>query len=217
MIFLKAYDVPPYNINEILRYSGAKIDMEGAEEIINECIKEAEASLSYKACYGEFPVNIAENTVKVAGACIKSRALAENLRGCEKVLIFAATVGIGIDKLITKYGSLSTVKVLFFQGLGAERIEALCDAFCADMEEEYGPLRQRFSPGYGDFDISYQGNIFSILDPTRKIGITLNKSFLMSPSKSVTAIVGIGKCENSTKTGCRACGKTNCEFRKKEF
>jgi cobalamin-dependent methionine synthase I len=52
-------------------------------------------------------------------------------------------------------------------------------------------LTQRFSAGYGDLPLELQRDIFGALDCQRKIGVTLNESLLMSPSKSVSAIVGI--------------------------
>ena len=80
---------------------------------------------------------------------------------------------------------------MFFQAIGAERIESLCDAFCAEREAEGLRLRPRFSPGYGDLPLELQRDLFRGLDCSRKIGLTLNESLLMSPSKSVTAIAGI--------------------------
>ena len=114
------------------------------------------------------------------------------MRGCKRAVVFAATVGIGLDRLIAKYGRLSPSKALMLQAIGAERIEALCDAFCAELAAKLDcKLRPRFSPGYGDFPITAQKELFAVLDCTRQIGVTLNDSLLMSPTKSVTAIVGI--------------------------
>ena len=78
-----------------------------------------------------------------------------------------------------------------FDALATERIEALCDVFCEDIEKEYGKTRPRFSAGYGDLPLELQREIFSVLDCPKSIGLTLTDSLLMSPSKSVTAIVGI--------------------------
>lgn len=218
MIFTKSYDAPEYNVKEILRYSGAKGDMEGAEELIKECIAEAEPVLTYKVCYGEFSASVSGECVDLEALRINSKGLAKNLEGCRSVILFAATVGIGIDRLIARYGSLSPAKALIFQAIGAERIEALCDAFCADVKEEAAEkgktVRPRFSPGYGDLALRTQEDFFRILDCSRKIGLTLNESLLMSPSKSVTAIVGIGTCEKKTAYGCASCAKTDCEYRK---
>jgi cobalamin-dependent methionine synthase I len=76
---------------------------------------------------------------------------------------------------------------LVMQAVGTERIEALCDSFCAEFEN----ARPRFSPGYGDLKRAAQQVIFEQLDCARQIGLTLNDSLVMSPSKAVTAIVGL--------------------------
>ena len=79
-----------------------------------------------------------------------------------------------------------------FQAIGAERIEAVCDCFCDEIKKEFVcSLKPRFSPGYGDLSLETQKQLFSILDCERQLGISLNSSLLMSPSKSVTAFVGL--------------------------
>ena len=79
---------------------------------------------------------------------------------------------------------------MLFQAIGAERIEALADAFNNDIKEKYVTV-PRFSAGYGDFSVYKQTDMFNVLDCGRKIGLTLNDSMMMSPTKSVTAIIGI--------------------------
>lgn len=121
-----------------------------------------------------------------------SEQLAKNLHGCSKVLLLAATAGVGIDRLIGKYGRIAPSKALMFQAIGAELVEAVCDAFSKDYEAEHNCiLRPRFSPGYGDLPLESQKDIFVVLECAKRIGLTLNDSLLMSPSKSVTAFAGI--------------------------
>ena len=95
-----------------------------------------------------------------------------------------------VDRLIAKYNRISPSKALIFQAIGAERAESLCDLFCDEMKEKYS-TNPRYSPGYGDLPLDIQRDIFAVLDCPRKIGLTLNDSLLMSPSKSVTAIIGV--------------------------
>ena len=56
-------------------------------------------------------------------------------------------------------------------------------------------LRPRFSPGYGDLPLALQADVFWALDCTSKIGVSLSESLIMSPQKSVTAIIGISEKE----------------------
>jgi hypothetical protein len=167
---------------------------------INEIISETESAnaFSYKVCYSAVDITwicgVAELPVKMFG----SKDLSTCLKGCRKAVLMAATVGLGIDRLINKYERLSPSKALFLQALGAERVEALCDRFCRDLP---GALRPRFSPGYGDLPLEVQKEFITYLDCTHLIGITLNDSLLMTPSKSVTAIVGIEPADISDPAG----------------
>ena len=52
-------------------------------------------------------------------------------------------------------------------------------------------LRQRYSPGDFDLDITEQRKIFALLDLTKRIGLTLSDTCQMIPTRSVTAIIGI--------------------------
>ena len=124
-----------------------------------------------------------------------------------------AGAGLEIDRLIRRYTSLSPAKALFFQAIGAERIESLCDAFCEELKKDGLQLRPRFSPGYGDLPMELQKDIFRVLDCPRKIGLALNESLLMSPSKSVTAIIGIGEGTEEADNKCSACEKSDCAYR----
>ncbi len=179
---IKKYNPPPIDKSEIYRYAGMKADF---YNLVDECIKESADVLSYNVCYCKFPIKIAEKSIDLFFAKTESADLAKNLQGCNQILVFAATVGVGIDRLILKYSKISPVKALIFQAIGAERTESLCNTFCGEIKG-----RPRFSPGYGDLPLELQKDIFSALD-CQKIGLTLNESFLMSPSKSVTAIIGI--------------------------
>ncbi len=190
---VRTYTALEYNVKEILRYAGVREVSDDMSALVSECLSETEGKLIYKVCFGEFPVLHGENTVNLGFAETNSKDLAKNLDGCESILLFAATVGHGLDRLIARYSRVSPSKALIFQAIGAERIEALCEAFCREIAEERSDriCRPRFSPGYGDLELEIQKDIFRVLDCPRKIGLSLNSSMLMSPSKSVTAIIGI--------------------------
>lgn len=216
-VYTKIFDEPEFNIKEILRYSGCKEPTEDILRLLDECINECKNQFSYRVCYAIFPVQTDEDSVSLPFAKIKSKALLKNLSGCEAAVVFAATVGIGIDRLILKYGKTSGAKAVLFQAIGAERIESLCDAFVKEQEAYFGRenlfCRPRFSPGYGDFEIDAQSDIFRVLDCPRRIGVSLSESLLMSPSKSVTAVVGISEKPEICESGCDFCNKHDCEFR----
>lgn len=190
----KTYIDIPVSEQEILHYAGCRQADEKVLALLRSCLQEAKAQIQYKVCYCVLPITIRDDRCNFSIFQVTSSALARHLKDANQVLIFAATLGVGLDRLINRYGRLSPAKSLHFQAIGAAQIEALCDQFCDDMEKEIGySLLPRFSPGYGDLPLDVQKHIFSLLDCERKIGLTLNESLIMSPSKSVTAFVGMAR------------------------
>ena len=189
MSVLVSFPTPePISSREVLRFAGG----EASPELFSECIAEAKGKFSFKVCYTELSVSVEGDVCDFGLFSVSSGALAKNLRSCKRVLLFCATVGVGTDRLIAKYTRTAPSRALMLSALGSERIEALCDAFCLEFAKERGVrLRPRFSPGYADLPLDIQRDIFSILDPSRRIGVTLGERLLMTPTKSVTAFVGI--------------------------
>ena len=191
----KTYPPPDFDRREILRYAGVRGQAPELEALAEQCIAECGGKLSYKVCWREFPVRRREGILDLGFAETSSAALGRNLTGCGSVVLFAATVGIGMDRQIARYSTISPARAVLLQALGTERIEALCDVFNEEITREQAAMgretRPRFSPGYGDFPLEMQKKIFTVLDCPRKIGLFLNENLLMSPSKSVTALIGV--------------------------
>ena len=192
-VYVKEYAAPPLDRREILRYMRTDRADATLERELSAALDEALPVLSYRLCYAEFALGMGQGEVDLGFARTASRDLAKNLAGCTHIVVFAATLGLGLDRLIARYSSLSPVRALCLQAIGAERIEALCDCFVTDLRYASfgGRVHARFSPGYGDLPLEFQRQIFRTLDPARRIGLTLNESLLMSPTKSVSALVGI--------------------------
>lgn len=191
-VLTKAYSAPPLSIKEILRYAGCGEASEEVNSLVDECVKEARGLLRYNVCYGVLSFETDGELCDFGALSVRSKNLAQALNGCKRAVVFAATIGVEIDRLIAKYSRLAPSKALMFHALGAERIESLCDAFCEDMAREYkAKMTTRFSSGYGDLPIESQKDIFGLLGCEKRIGLTLSDSMLMLPTKSVTAFVGI--------------------------
>lgn len=227
-IFVRSYQQQDkrllINEREIWRYAGYRgvVDQMDAElkHTLDQVVQELKQKFSYKVCYRRMDIEW-EGHMPVLPFPSSSQNLARCLKGSSQVVIFAATVGLEIDRYIARYQRLSPVKALMAQAYGAERIESLCDTFCDEIQDEVMKegycCSTRFSPGYGDLPLETQADIFRLLDCSKQIGISLNQSLLMTPSKSVTAIMGLGTRGMSTGTHkCRECNKKQCEYRKQE-
>ncbi len=189
---VKTYAAPPLDMGEVLRYARSSERDEAAAALLPSVITEALPHLTYRVAYRETAVEVNGDTTKLCGLTVRSRLLAERLLGCHSALILAATVGTALDRLIARYTRLTPSRALLLGALGTERVEALCDLFCADTTVTLGRrTTPRTSPGYGDLPLSLQGELLPLLGAERHLGITLSPSLLMAPTKSVTAFVGL--------------------------
>ena len=147
---------------------------------------------SYKYAYCVSPVSVAGEYCDFGFASVKSRALSSLLSDCDKAILLATTAGVDIDRLISRLGALSRTEAFLADAVGSAAIESFCDLICAELEKGFN-CTKRFSPGYADLPLEFQRHLLCRLDAPASVGITLNSSLLMTPMKSITAIIGINK------------------------
>lgn len=206
--------LPPLDEGEVLRYAGCKEADRAVLDLLSDCSQEALEAVQKNACYLTLPLKITGDTCNFGLFNLTSRDLAKALSDCEKAVVFAATLGLGLDRLILKYGRLSPARALMLQAIGAERIETYCDLLSLHVSAEEGLFAtRRFSPGYGDLPLSAQKTLFAVLQCEKRLGLCLNDSLLMTPTKSVTAIFGLKKAPDCRESKCSHCTKTDCSFR----
>ena len=228
MIFVKTYaSLPPPDREEICAYAGVRRRTADSDAMLEKALALCADVFQPRLCYALFPLTeevseralptvgaiekTSERALPIAGAVEKvhrlflgthplpGQALSRHLQNCPKVILFAATVGLTIDRIIQRHFVTEPAIAVWLNAIGSERVEALCRLFCTELKADYAaeglvPI-ERFSPGYGDLPLAFQKDIFTLLDCPRKIGVTLNQSLLMSPEKSVSALVGLRPTE----------------------
>lgn len=207
--------------SEVLRYAGYRGNEpdERTLAVIDELKAEAKRTLSPKNIYKEVGFEKTDcSIITDCGVEFFSKKLVTHLKSSERLLAFAATLGIESDRMIRKYISSDSAKAVISQALLAAAIESYCDEICTDIaakEEKNGwYLRPRFSPGYADFELTEQKKLFSVLEITKRTGISLSDDCLMSPSKSVTAFIGLTRDKECCFTSCENCDNKDCDFRR---
>ena len=183
--------------DEILRYLGYQnaepepIIKKQIEAVTDEVI----SALNCYACYHLCDIFVANDTIDFGVFSVTSHHLSKTLSGCRQAFLFCATIGAGVDRIIAKYSQTKPSAAVIAQAAGTAAVESFCDLLCRRLVEKQNDknisLRPRFSPGYGDFPLSYQKEIFRVLDCAKHIGVSLTESLMMTPSKSVSAVIGI--------------------------
>ncbi len=178
---------------EILHYlrTNSHVENELLLDMINSAMIEVNETVNPKSIYKIFDIDVNDDGVEVENMFFKSKRLADNLRGCRKAAILAATCGTEGDRLLRKY-STESASLAIMQAVLASKVEEICDGVQKDIEKKYNVhTRNRYSPGYFDLDITEQKKIFALLDITKRCSIVLSDTYQMIPTKSVTAFTGI--------------------------
>jgi len=129
-----------------------------------------------------------------------SGSIARHLDGCHAAYLACGTIGAAFDAFQRCESVTSGVNALIAQAVGAAMIERLMDITGDEIRNELSNgecLISRYSPGYGDFPLAAQRTLLEILDAPRTVGVSLTDMLLMVPSKSVSAIIGVRKDEQT--------------------
>lgn len=201
----------PLNRKEAVRYLGdSRVAMNAEmEHLLDVCEEEVLKASAPKYLYKEKDLPCPE--IMLGGDIV------EHLAGCHKAILLCATLGAEVDRLLRITQVTDMSKAVVMDALASVAIEQVCAKFDEWVAEQYPDLFQtfRFSPGYWDYPIEMQKYFLSELDAPKKIGLTTNGTFLLMPTKSVTAVMGLSETEPpKRKRGCASCNlKGNCNYR----
>ncbi len=217
-------EIPVKEVQRYMGYHGIVDIAPEMQEKINKAIEHLGTQSHPRIISKEYRITVSEKTVTLHAenedVTFESEGLVRNLSGCCVAILLAATVGPACDMLVRRASITSAADAAVYQAAGAAAIEAFLDDYNDKLKASYEArglfLRPRFSPGYGDLKLEHQKDWFRLLDITKQIGIELTDSLLMVPTKSVTAIIGIGIDKSKTGcTGCKGCNRHDtCEFSK---
>lgn len=199
---------------EVLRYlgyRGSEIPPH-TERLIDGCIIETLGMVRPSYLYQKYSIHTSGDGIHLDGTeiVLTGKDIQAHLNGCQEVYLLCATIGMFVDKNIRLRMVMEPAAGVILDSCGSVAVEQVVDAVEKEIEKEVmeqgKQITWRFSPGYGDLPLTIQRDIADILDIHRKLGVSVNEDMLMTPSKSVTAIIGVlehasdcGKQEEGTK------------------
>jgi hypothetical protein len=140
-------------------------------------------------------------------------------KGLEKVVFCVCTIGPALEERVTalsKAGDMLAAVVL--DAIGSAAAEATARYANGRIEEAADAIGLktscRASPGYGDWDVSEQKNLFELV-PAGMIGVTLTESSMMVPRKSISFAVHMAEepVRLRSEGSCRNCDMEICPYR----
>ena len=210
---------------ETRRYAGLQRAKDFSENMIVEACREALLLIDSKALWQEYDYDAIRQEIVVEKErfVLTGRNIGKHLSSCEKVFLLAVTVGDAIENEIdAKFKRGEYAAAILLDAAATAAVEQAADETekalrrCAAKEGFF--LRRRFSPGYGDWSLAAQRDI-THLCCAEEIGIILSEGLMLTPRKSITAVVGLSrtctdeKAKISSAGKCAGCSKTDCPSR----
>ncbi len=207
--------------DEILRYMGCPPDRakpedralarRGAERLL-PAVRPRWAWRAFSLAFGEEGVRLD------CGLTLPGKDLRTHLAGCGRAAVFCATLGAGADALLRRLEREDMALALAADCAAAAAVEQVCDRIEAELQGKFPGcfFPFRFSPGYGDLPLTVQSGLLDLLDAPRRVGLTATSSHILTPRKSVTAILGVSGHEIERKSrSCLGCpARESCQYRK---
>jgi hypothetical protein len=192
-----------------------------ASSLVDSQLGEARLLIKPHACYTIKSITgVSSSTLSIDGMVLRSRQIAPMFSGCSRVAVFLVTIGVGLEKRVAQLmGDGLAHEAFVLDTTGSVAVEEAADW----LEGEIGRIAAakghrigwRYSPGYCDWDIVQQKELFGILDG-ESIGVDLTGECLMVPRKSISGIIGMGE-SCITSSACRFCNRKDCPTRREVF
>lgn len=207
--------------DEVLRYMGVppqKADA-AACALVDECAGQLLNAATPRWCGQMFDLSVEPDGVRLDNdLLLGGQELKAHLDGCQQAVVFCATLGADVDTLIRRAQYTDMARALALDCCASALVEQLCDRIEAYIHAQLPGLHSpyRYSPGYGDLPLGVQPALLAALDAHRLIGLSATDSHIMTPRKSVTAILGLADSPILThKRSCALCPNADsCQLRK---
>ncbi len=221
------------NEEEVLRYQGYHCNKAGETgeiilQITREEIEQSYCLFEPKGIYSS--VKIKQISFSASGGRVDlkngfslnfNNSIINLLKGASYLVLGVVTIGSSLENKVSEFFTQGEYpRAIALDAVGTVAVESLSryirNLVCQEAKEQYFKITRYFSPGYGDWDISQQKDIFKII-PTNKIGVSLTESCMILPRKSLSWIIGIGKgviISSEERDACKICKAKNCRYRK---
>ena len=180
------------NRKEIALYLRIKGEMDENTSLLVDRvypIAEKTPALFREARYDIFPT---EEGVGLSGTdvVLRGNLVKRHFADCRAIYVVLVSMGMQSERAIKAQYAVSPTAGLVLDACYSENIERRLDEYEQKKKENGEKLTSRISCGYGDLPIETQAPLLKRLDAD-KIGVYENESHMLTPNKSVVALVGV--------------------------
>jgi hypothetical protein len=160
------------------------------------------------------------DTLEADDLALAIAGLARRWGTIEHVAAAVCTIGDALERRVSELWDARELPLAaMLDSVGSGAVESLAeyvnDVLCQDGVPAALAVTNRVSPGYGDWDVTDQRRIFGFV-PGERIGVHLNDACFMTPTKSISLLVGAGRHARVDDyfSQCARCWMRDCAYRR---
>ena len=187
-------------------------DAQLAQRLIDKTKGLIEPKAAFELCYIDEKL---QDAVIVSGLRLESKVLRKNLDAVERIFPYVVSLGSALEQATGKMSDL--LEAYYLDAIGNIALTAARKQLHDYLCNKFALKKISFmSPGsLLDWPLEAQSQLFQLLpDLEASIGVRLNKSLLMIPTKSVS---GIYFQTEVTFFSCQLCQRGRCPGRKARY
>ena len=211
--------------DEVLRFQGYKrgvdVPTPDVRALFDEALNVGTRLMTPRAVVRWLPVDRrSADVLEVDGVTLSIPAIGARWGAVEHVAVAVCTIGEALERRVAElWESRELPLASMLDSVGSGAVESLAE-YVSDLLCQQGlaaglKVTNRISPGYGDWDVVEQAQIFCFC-PGTPIGVTLNAACVMTPGKSISLLAGAGTGARIDHyfSQCARCWMRDCAYRR---
>ncbi len=211
--------------DEVLRFQGYQrgIDVPGPDvrALFDEALALGRTLMDPRAAVRWWPVTRrGPDGFEVGPEVLTIPGLERHWGAVEHVAAAVCTIGDAAERRVADlWESRELPLALMLDSVASGAVESLAeyvnDALCQEGIAGGLKVTNRISPGYAAWDVAEQPRLFRLC-PGAPVGVTLNDACFMTPTKSISLLIGAGIAARVDHyfAQCARCWMTACAYRR---
>jgi len=223
---LRVLDDIPLAIDpdEVLRFQGYKagIDVPSADvrALFDDALALGRTLMRPRAALRTLRVERDGDRLTAGGVTLTIPRIGERWGAIDEVTAGVCTIGDALERRTTELWDARELPLsMMLDSVGSGAVESLAeyvnDLLCQEGITRGVNVTNRVSPGYGGWDVAEQRLLWRLC-PGDAVGVTINDACFMSPTKTITILVGAGPAARVDDyfSQCARCWMRDCAYRR---
>jgi hypothetical protein len=210
--------------DDVLRFQGyqAGVDVPSADvlALFDDALALGRALMRPRAVLRTLPVARDGDQLTAGGVTLTIPRIAERWSAVEEIVAGVCTIGDALERHASKLWDARELPLsMMLDSVGSGAVESLAeyvnDLLCQEALVRGVKVTNRVSPGYGGWDVAEQRLLWRLC-PGDALGVTINDACFMSPTKTITILVGAGIAARVDDyfNQCARCWMRDCAYRR---